>query len=279
MLFDTHCHLQFKAYDDDRDDVIARCKEKNVILNIVGTQLDTSKAAIALAEANENMYASVGVHPIQRYIVPVEEEDTSFTSRGEVFDEKVYSDLIASSDKVVAVGETGLDKYHIPKDKTGEEIFNAQKETFMAHYRVAKKHNLPLVIHVRDAHEDMRRILDELPKPIRGTVHCFSGTKEDAEYYVNAGLHLGFTGIITFPPKKTNPAPQESLIEAVKNTPLDRILVETDAPFLAPQAHRGKRAEPWMVEECVKKVAELRHMSVDEVRELTTANARKLFNV
>jgi TatD DNase family protein len=278
MLIDTHCHIQFKAYNDDRNEVIVKSVEKNVVMNAVGTQQETSKKAVELAEKHENIYASVGLHPIQKYVIPVKEEDTEFTARGEEFDFDFYDALISSSEKIIAVGETGLDRFHIPKDISGEELFEKQKETFLEHYKLAKKHDLPLVIHIRDAHEDMMKILAELPKPVKGVVHCFTGNKQQADFYIEAGLHLGFTGVITFPPKKTDPKPQEELIEVVQTIPADRILVETDSPFLAPQAHRGKRAEPWMVEECAKKIAELRGSSVEEIEKLTTENAKKLFN-
>ena len=122
MLIDTHCHIQFKAYNDDREKIIAICAEKNVTLNVVGTQKDTSKAAVELAEKYDHIYASVGLHPIQKYVIPVKEEDTEFTARGEEFDVDYYDELIASSKKVIAVGETGLDRFHIPKDISGEEI-------------------------------------------------------------------------------------------------------------------------------------------------------------
>jgi len=278
MLVDSHCHIQFKAFNNDRNEVIVKCAENNLVMNVVGTQADTSKLAVELAEKYDNIYATVGLHPIQKYVIPVKEEDTSFTARGEDFDFDFYDNLIKSSKKVIAVGETGLDKYHIPKDKTSEEIFEKQKETFLQHYKLAEKNNLPLVIHVRDAHEEMLSVIEELPKPVRGTIHCFSGNREQAERYVDAGLYLGFTGVITFPPKKTNPKPQNDLIDVIKNMPLDKILIETDAPYLAPQAYRGKRCEPWMVGECAKKVVEIRGIKEEEVEKITVENTKRLFS-
>ncbi len=279
MLFDTHSHVQFKAFDDDRDEVILRCENEGVMLNTVGTQKSTSQAAVDLAEKYEHVYASVGLHPIQKYVIPVKEEDTSFTARGEVFDFDFYDKLVSSSKKVIAIGETGLDKFHIPKDITEEEVFSHQKETFLQHYKLALKHDLPLVIHVRDAHEEMIELLQTLSSPIKGTIHCFSGNWGHAQQYLDMGLHLGFTGIITFPAKKTTPKPQLELLEVVKNIPEDNILIETDAPYLAPQAYRGKRCEPWMVAECAKKIAEVKGLSYKEVEEQTTNNAKKLFGI
>ncbi len=279
MLIDTHCHIQFKAFNEDRKAVLKKCKENGLILNAVGTQKKTSKLAVELAEAESNVYATVGLHPIQEYVVKVKEEDTSFTSRGEYFDFEYYDEL-ARHPKVIAIGETGLDKYHIPKDKTQEEIFTKQKEVFLEHVKLAKKHDLPLVIHVRDAHEEMIEFLLEirnLKLEIKGVIHCFTGNWQQAQSYLEAGLYLGFTGVVTFPPKKTDPKPQEQLLEVIKNIPLDRILVETDAPYLAPQSYRGKRSEPWMTEDVVKFIARYRGLDVDKFREQTVKNTKQLF--
>jgi len=279
MLIDTHCHIQFKAFSEDREEVLKKCKENSLILNAVGTQKKTSKLAVELAEKEENVYATVGLHPIQEYVVKVKEEDTSFTSRGEDFDFEYY-DKLASHPKVIAIGETGLDKYHIPKDKTQEEILTKQKNIFLEHAKLANKHDLPLVIHVRDAHDEMIELLLEIKNlglKINGVVHCFTGNWQQAQAYLNAGLYLGFTGVVTFPPKKTNPKPQEELLGVIKNIPLDRILVETDAPYLAPQSHRGKRSEPWMTEEVAEFIAKYRNIDVEEFKKMTTQNAKRLF--
>ncbi len=277
MLFDTHCHVQFTAYKDDREEVLKKCQEKGMVLNVVGTQKSMSKAAVALAETYDNIYASIGLHPIQEHEVAVVEEDTCFTSVGEIFDETLY-DTLAQHPKVIAIGETGLDRFHIPKDITAEEIIQKQTETFLKHYTLAKKYDLPLVIHVRDAHEDMIRVLGGLPHPIRGTVHCFSGNWEQAEAYISYGLHLGFTGVITYPPRKTHPEATTQILDVIARMPLDRMIVETDAPFLAAQAYRGERAEPWMVEEVVKKIAEVRGMSYEAVEKVTFENSINLFS-
>ncbi len=276
MLFDTHTHIQFTPYKDDRDEVIARAEHVGVIMNLVGTQRDTSEKAIALAEQHEHMYASIGIHPIQHDVVDVEEEMTAFRSRGEQWDETFF-DTLAQHPKVIAIGETGLDKFHIRHDKTIEDIFAKQITLFMQHYALAKKHELPLVIHVRDAHSEMIELLQSLGEPINGTIHCFTGNWKQAEAYLSMGLHLGFTGVITFPPKKTDPQPQLDLWEVVKHMPLNRLLLETDAPYLTPQIKRGERNEPALVAEVAKQVALLRGISYEEVAEETTNNAKKLF--
>lgn len=276
MLIDTHCHIQFKAYNEDRDAVVARCKEKGMILNLVGTQMATSKLAVQMAEQYDWMYASVGLHPIQEYKVKVKEESTEFMSCGEEFDDAVYEEL-AQHPKVIAMGETGLDRFHVPKDRTTEEIMEKQKQTFLQHYLIAKKYDLPLVIHVRDAHNDMRAVLETLETPVRGTVHCFTGNWEQAQFYLSKGLNLGFTGVITFPAKKTDPKAQEQLNEVIEKIPLDKIVVETDSPYLAPQAFRGTRAEPWMTEEVVKHIANVRGLSFEEMSDQIEKNTRALF--
>ena len=259
MLFDTHCHVQFDTYDEDRDLVMQKCE--GMLLTVVGTELATNYTAIALAEQYPNVYASVGLHP---------------TEDGGVFDPEIYTQF-AKHPKVVAIGETGMDRHHVPKGKTAEEIHAFQKELFLQHYAIALAHNLPLVIHVRDAHEEMLAVLENLPGPIQGTVHCYTGNWAFAKRYLACGLHLGFTGIVTYPPRKSDPEITLGILETILNMPLERILIETDAPFLAPQKYRGSRAEPWMVGEVAEKIAELRGLTREEIEDITTGNAKNLF--
>ncbi|PIZ94999.1 MAG: hydrolase TatD [Candidatus Magasanikbacteria bacterium CG_4_10_14_0_2_um_filter_37_12] len=287
MLIDTHCHIQFKAYNEDRDEVLKRCTEKNIILNAVGTQLSTSKLAVELAEKYDWIYASVGLHPIQEYVMQVEEEATSFLSRGEQFDYVAYKKL-AEHPKVIGIGETGLDRFHMPDGVAQELVMEKQKQVFLQHAKLAAEVGKPLVVHVRDAHREMINIISNF-KSARptggfqisnspGVIHCFTGNWEQAGQYLDMGFYLGFTGVVTFSPKKTDPKPQEDLLEVLKKVPLNRILVETDAPYLAPQKYRGQRCEPWMVGEVVTKLAEARGMSSDEVAQITAQNAKKLFD-
>lgn len=281
MMFDSHCHLQFSRYDDDRDAVIQRCLDRGVVMNTIGTQLDTSTKAVALAEQYDQIVATVGLHPIQSKKVAVTEEETTFVARGEDFDSAAYRSLIESSEKVVAVGETGLDAFHVPKDRPIEEVFDDQWSLFLEHLRLAKEFSLPLVIHVRDAHGEMIRRLQALSDDDRATcravVHCFTGNWQEAQAYLDLGFYLGFTGVVTFPPKKTDPTPQEELLEVVDKVPLDRLLVETDAPFLAPQAYRGERCEPWMVEEVAGFIAQRRGLLKEELVDISFQNGVGLF--
>ena len=277
MLIDTHCHVQFDAFKDDVDEVIGRAQAEGIILNVVGTQKNTSKNAVALAETYENIYATIGTHPVHLHATHVDEEETSFLSREEVFDEDFYNKLVISK-KVIAIGETGLDLFHIPQGVSKEEVLEKQTRVFLDHVSFAQKHGLPIVIHCRDAHEQLLTILSQVDGPISGTVHCYTGDWDFAQEYMKYNLCFGFTGIISFPAKKTNPAPQHALVDVVRRLPTDRILIETDAPYLAPQAYRGKRNEPFMVTEVVKKIAEIRDLSFSEVAEITTKNAKRVFN-
>jgi len=276
-VIDTHCHVQFNAYKDDREDVIKRCQEKGIILNAVGTQKDTSAAAVAIAEKFPFIYASIGLHPVHLFSTHIDEEESKFLSREEDFNYDYYKNL-GKSPKVIAIGECGLDLYRLPPEKSKEEVLAKQIKTFTAQYKLAQELNLPMVIHVREAHEEMIELLTSLSSKINAVVHCYTGNWRYAQKYLALGLNLGFTGVITFPPKKTAPEIQMSLLEVVEKCPLDRMLIETDAPYLAPNMYRGKRCEPWMVEEVVKKIAEVKGLSVKEVATVTTQNAKNLFN-
>lgn len=276
MLIDTHCHIQFKAFYENIDEVIERCRARGMILNVVGTQLDTSRGALALAEKYDWMYASVGLHPIQEYRTQVVEEADKFISRGEEFDAAAYDEL-AGHEKVIALGETGLDRFHVPKDVVTEVVLERQKKTFLQHAQIAQRHNLPLVIHVREAHKDMTDLLQSGQVSPRGVIHSFSGGWEEARIYLSHGLYLGFTGVVTFPQKKTDLESHRGLLEVLAKVPLDRVLVETDSPYLAPQKYRGKRSEPWMAQEVLLKLSEIRGIPVSELEELTAQNALNLF--
>lgn len=276
MLIDTHCHIQFNAYKDDANEVIKRCTEKGMILNAVGSQKDTSERAVEYAEKYPNIYATVGLHPIHTHETFVDEDEISFKSREEDFDYEFYKKL-ASHPKVIAIGECGLELFHVPKDLDKDEFLIKQNKAFLEQIKLAKELNLPLVIHVREAHEETLEILNSVEK-LKGVVHCYTGNWVNAKKYLDMGLYLGFTGVITFPPKKTGPQPQLDLLEVVKNCPLERILIETDSPYLAPQAYRGQRCEPWMVEEVAKKIGEIKETSTEEVIKATSNNALNLFS-
>jgi len=257
-------------------------------MNVVGTQIPSSISAVDLANTHDGIYASVGIHPIQHDVVDVEEEADSFQTRGEQWDDELFYTL-AREPKVIGIGETGLDRFHIRTDLSIEEIFNKQKDLFLKHYDLARSVDKPLIIHVREAHDEMIDLLVALERKqkdegttggkLRGTIHCFTGTWSHAQKYIELGLHLGFTGVITFPTKASDPNTMNVLEETIFNMPLDRVLVETDSPYLTAQILRGTRNEPWLVEECVKKIAAIRGLTYDEVAEVTTYNAKRLFGL
>jgi len=279
MIFDSHCHLQFKKFKDDREEVIERCREKNTKMILVGTQQDTSKQGVKLAEKNEDMYASVGLHPIQSKQVEVEEEDTSFVAKGEDFDKQYYQELIEDSDEVVAIGETGLDKHHIPDNLSTEKAIEAQWSAYLKQIKLAREYDLPVIMHIRNAHDEMIARLKNIDTDYKGVIHCFTSNWSHAKEYLKLGFNISFTGIITFPPKSSNPKVQHDLWEAVAKTTLEKIMVETDSPFLAPQKYRGETAEPWMVKEVVKKVADIKDITCEKVRTKTVANTKQFFKI
>lgn len=282
MLIDTHCHIQFNSYKDDYDEVIRRCTEKNMVLNCVGSQIDTSRRAVEYAEKYENIYATIGLHPVHLFSTEVDEEETKFKTREEKFDYEEYKKL-ASHPKVIGIGECGLELYHLPENIDKEEVLNKQKEGFLLQYKLAGELKLPMVIHVRDAYDEMVELLNAECRmqnvELKGVIHCYSGNWSQAAKFIDLGLHLGFTGILTYPARKTNPKPTEDLLEVVRNCPLERILIETDAPYLAPQKYRGERCEPWMVEEVAEKIAEIKGLTAEKVIEITVNNAKKLFKI
>ncbi len=280
-LIDTHCHVHFQAFKEDSDQVIENTLKRGVYMNLVGTQRDTSAKAVAVAERFPGTFASVGLHPVHLFSQHLDEEESSFQTREEDFDYEYYKKL-ATNQKTIAIGECGLDLYRLPEGIDQATVLAKQVAVFKQHVALSYEVGLPLAIHVRDAYTEMLEVLrNELvarnKKQIQGVIHCYISNWTNAAQFLDLGLYLGFTGIITFPPRKSNPGAQEDLWEVVKKCPLDRIVLETDSPYLAPGVFRGKRAEPWMVEEVAKKIAELKGVGFAEVAATTTLNARRLF--
>lgn len=271
MLIDTHSHLNFKAYDADRDEVIKRCQNEGVVCIDVGTKYETSKRAIELAEKYKNIFASIGMHPIHIKTdlmkTKLDEEEGAFQPFGEDFSVEKYREL-AKSKRVVAIGEIGLDYYYRPKTKIRQEQFEKkQKEVFIAQLESAEELNLPVIVHCRMAHEDVIQILSE--HKVKGVVHCFTGNVAEMQKYLNLGFCIGLNGIIF----KLN------LDEVVKNCPLGKILIETDCPYLVPPKAEAERNEPIFVKYVTERIAELKNISFQEVADKTSANAQKLFNI
>lgn len=283
ILVDTHTHISFNAFKDDGDVVVNRALNAGVWLVAVGTQIDTSHHAVDCAgRYPEGVYAIVGLHPIHLFSHHVDEEESHFAAREEKFDYNAYKTL-ASHPKVVGIGECGLEYYRLPEGKE-EEIKKIQQETFIQQIKLAVELKKPLMVHSRDAYEDVYEILKsymlQVTCPIGVIIHSFIGNWGEAKKFLDLGCFLSFNGIITYKPRKEKlpGASDPCLLEAVKNMPLDRILLETDAPYLSPIPHRGKRNEPAYVRLVAEKVAELKGVSVEEVASQTTKNARRVFS-
>ena len=291
QLIDAHCHVHFNAYRDDMDEVIERTLSKGVFMITVGTQSTTSANGLKVAERYDGIWATVGLHPNhlceQEFfdddvLVPIPGIGTQrVKTRCETFDYAYYLKL-ASHPKCVAIGECGLDYYRLPENVDRADTIEKQKKTIRAHFDLATDAGLPVVIHTRDAHEDQLAIAREYVEAgklqRRGVVHCFTGTLAEAEAYVKLGFLISFTGIITFPPRRSEGgiSPLQTVVRAL---PLEHMMIETDAPYLTPVPHRGERNEPWMVEYMAAKISELKRIPVEEVGRVTTENAKRLFGI
>jgi TatD DNase family protein len=272
---DIHSHINFTAFDADRDEVIKRALDNDTWVINVGTQIDTSRKAVELAHKYpEGVYAVIGLHPIHTGTSFHDEQELGeggkeFTSRGEEFDKNIYRELLKDP-KVVAIGECGLDYFHMDV-----ESIEKQKEAFVAQVELAEEINKPLMLHIRNnpnnkninAYTDVLEILKKYPK-VKGDVHFFAGSMADAKAFLERGFTLSFTGVITF---------THDYDEIIKNTPINMIMSETDSPYVAPVPHRGKRNEPFYVNEIVKKIAEIKGLSEIETKKAIIANAKRVF--
>ena len=266
--FDAHTHPQFVAYDNDRDEVMKRALDAGVGMNVVGTQKDTSAAAVALAEQYDNVYASIGLHPIhtsKSYHDAFElgGGNKEFTSRGEQLDFDVYKKL-GESEKVIAIGECGLDYYRV--DESTKEI---QFEALIGQIQLANELNKPLMLHIRDAYDDAIALIKSHAK-VQGDVHFFAGDWGVAKRFLDLGFTLSFTGVVTF---------THDYDEVIKNTPLDMLLSETDAPYITPVPFRGKRNESMHIPLIVQKIAQIRGEDESLVREQLFENAERVFGM
>lgn len=252
-LTDTHCHIHFDGFEMDPDEAIKNASEAGVDrLLLVGCTLEDSKKGVDFVKTRENCWMSIGLHP---------HEGSVYADSKEALEQFAK---LASEPKVVAIGETGLDYYyqHSPKD--------VQKKLLRFQLELAIKHDLPLVFHVRHAFEDFFEILDEFP-PVRGVVHSFSAHESELARIIERGLYVGLNGIMTF-------TKDEKQLAAAKAVPLDKMVLETDAPFLTPKPFRGKMCEPKYVRTTAEFLAELRGESIERLANSTTENARKLFS-
>ena len=264
------------------DEVIERTLDKGVFMITVGTQKDTSRKGLEVAERYEGVWAAIGLHPNHTVeqsfwdddeLAPEDQATPKIKTRAELFDYELFKEM-AAHPKCVAIGETGLDWYRIPDDANLEQIKDRQREAARAHFDLATEMDLPVIIHSRDAYEEqvgiIREYVDAGKLPRRGVMHCFTGTLEEAQAYIDLGFYISFSGIVTF---------SKELQEVARAVPMDRILVETDSPYLTPNPHRGKRNEPHYVLHVAEKIAGLRGVSVEEVADATVKNTKNLFKL
>ncbi|MFT5487004.1 MAG: TatD DNase family protein [Paracoccaceae bacterium] len=254
VLVDSHCHLDFDVFDEDRQETIQRARNAGVATMVtICTRVTRFEEIRAIAESDENIWCSVGIHPHQAEEEPVVSVD----------------DLIsrAAHPKVIGIGETGLDYYY---DNSPREL---QETSFRTHIAASRETGLPLIVHTRDADDDMADILeDEMGKgAFPGVLHCFSSGRRLAERALDIGFYISLSGIVTF-------KNAQDLRDIAKDVPVDRILVETDSPFLAPIPNRGKRNEPAFVADTAAKVAELKDVDNDTLSMASTENFFRLFN-
>ncbi len=260
--FDAHSHLYFPDYDKDRKDVIHAMKKEKIGTITVGTDYDSSEKAVKLSEEHDNIFACIGQHPGE-------------VNADSVFDERMQK--LAEHEKVVAIGECGLDYYRLPDD--AEEVKYLQKTIFEYHIDLAILTEKPLMLHIRsskgtnDAYMDALAILEKhyrlAGSRLRGNAHFFAGDTDILRRFLAIGFTVSFTGVITFTPDYD---------ELIKYTPLDMILSETDAPFVAPVPHRGERNSPLYVSEVVKRIAEVKNEPLDAVKQAILANTMRIFS-
>jgi len=251
MLIDSHAHL---VSLENLPEVLQRAQENNINKIVsISSDIPSTEATISLAEEYDYIFATTGVHP---------------HSADQMSEEVLMGiDHFAENDKVVAIGETGLDYFYMNSEK------EVQIDSFTEHIRLGKKHNLPIIIHVRNADQDMIEILTkESAADTPGVIHCFTGDYDTAKKYLDLGYYISFSGIVTY--KRS-----EELREAAKKIPKDKILIETDSPYLAPVPHRGKPNEPSYVKHVAETISNVRGISFDEIAEITKANAERLFRI
>ncbi len=251
MLFDTHAHLDDPRFDQDRDKLIGILGAMDVeYVTNVGSNMKTSVSSMQLALKYPFIYAAVGVHP--HYVHDMTEDDLKTIEKW------------TQCEKVVAIGEIGLD-YHYDYSPREE-----QRYWFSKQLELAEKIGLPVVIHDREAHEDCINIVKQFD--VKGIFHCFSGSKEMAEIIIKMGFYAAFGGTLTF--KNSRKA-----VEAAQVVPLDRLLIETDCPYLAPEGHRGERNNPTLVRHAAKKLAEIKGISYEEMAAITYENAKRVYRI
>jgi TatD DNase family protein len=289
MLIDTHAHLNFSAYKSDADEVIKRTLQKGVFIINVGSQYSTSQRAVEYAKKYETgVWAAIGIHPLHlqaqkfSYHDPDEIEEVEIKTAGENFEKEKYLAL-AKEPKVLAIGEVGLDYHHFDENDDVEKLIAKQKETLLEFIKLANEVEKPMIIHCwgvksrqeldharADAYDDLYEILSKNPVNKKGVIHSFVGSHKTAKKFIELGYKIGLNGIITY---------GISYDKLIREIDLKDMVVETDCPYLAPVPKKGERNEPLYVEYVIKKIAEVKEISEEEVKKITTENAKKSFSI
>lgn len=285
-MIDTHVHIDFEQFDQDREEIIRRAYEAGIekIIN-VGADMGGSQKSIELAGAHENIYASVGLHPhVFNELVASQELSSGQAKTIRELSSEMFNELknLARNEKVVAIGEIGLDYFSHTDQKITEAQKENQKNGFVAQIKLAKEYGLPVIIHCRDAYKDCYKVLvnfiESLPRDERSefyaAFHCYGGNLEFTKKLLKLdNIFFSFTGNITYAKAGSE------IIEVIKAIPMDKIMLETDCPYLAPVPHRGKRNEPSYVVYVNEKIAEIKQISAKEIDRTTTENAQKFFKL
>lgn len=251
-IYDTHCHFNSEPLLSQSNNIVETCKSKQMLINDVGTSVESSKKCIDNSNKYDICYAIVGVHPSE-----INDADLDI----------LEIEKLLKNKKVVAIGETGFDFHFTPFDKA------KQTKSFINHIKLANKHNLPLVVHTRDAKDETYEILkNNISNNQKILIHCFSGSKEELQNYLSLGCYFSISGIITF--KKSI-----ELREIVKLIPIDKIMIETDSPYLAPVPYRGTTNMPYYVEEVLKTLSSIFNVNIDELSQKIFENSIKFFNI
>lgn len=282
MFIDTHAHVNFKDYKEDADEVIRRSLDNDTWMILVGSESRTSNRALQYANKYESgVYAAIGLHPIHLQEGEIDTADASsntYNAIAEDFDYGSYEKL-AKFEKVVAIGEIGLDYYHLDPHSDIAAVKRKQKEVFLQQLILARNLNLPVIIHCRQAHDDLYQVLSDFKRDYAhllpygeawGVIHCFSGDEDLAWKYFQLGLLISFTGLITF---------SQQWDDLIRKIPLERMMIETDSPYMTPEPYRGRRNEPLLVQYVAKRIAEIKNMKIEKVAEVTSATARQLFKI
>lgn len=281
MLIDTHAHVNFNAFKKDADDVILRSLADNTWMILVGSEYKTSAKGLEYANKYEKgVYSAVGLHPIHLEEVDAKSKEFNydFRTRGEEFNYDNYEKL-AKFEKVVAIGEIGLDYYHINLAGNVGEIKKAQQDVFVKQLMLARSLDMPVIMHCRQAHDDMLSILEDFKKKHKdiipagkpwGVMHCFSGDEDMAWQYFSLGLIISFTGLITI---------SKQWDDLIRKVPFEKFMIETDCPYMTPESRKGERNEPIYVKYVAKRIAQIKNLSLEKVAEVTTDNARRLFKI